>query len=78
MIPNPAGDLTKLSEEQIFAKIQRGETENLKELVNALLNILEHVETWKKRRDTMAKEARRLFSIQKMVDKYLQEFSELV
>ena len=72
VIPNPAGELEKISNSSMAQIIERGEYINTKELVNVLQNMIKNNLYWEKKRTAIAQECQIKFSIQGMLQKYLE------
>lgn len=78
-ISNPAGsELSSLKNIDIVKKIDRFESENGQELVEAIIEIIKHRAHWKKKRISMANNAKNRFSLKNMIDQYCIVFEEVM
>lgn len=76
-VPNPLERIKSLSIEQILNGIERGYNDNLRELVKAMLTIINDRDKWQRRRNKIAQEARSQFSTNEMCEKYLELFEKI-
>lgn len=75
LISNPLKDIDKYTADELWNKMKMGESDNIYELVTAMLILLDNYEK-KYNKEKISNYAKEKFSVKKMIDDYLEVYSK--
>jgi len=76
LIDNPLKDMEFLDNVEIYDRMHAGINENIRQLVDAMLDMIANRQMWQARKYDIKEYCRRNFSISKMIEQYLDVYLE--